>query len=237
LIQPRALIFDFDGVILESVALKLGAAARLFAGDKERIPEVMAYWRENVSLSRYVKLRHIYRRILHRPLGPGEEAELGRRFGEDIAQAYRTCPKVDGAEELLEAYSGRRLLFVASGTPQDELRDVVEAQGLSGYFDGVFGSPTSKPDICARILERWGLGREEVVMVGDSPLDLEAARATGIGFIGRETASPGVFQSRGVPVVADLRGLRAMLEDWAAVASPVAPSAAGVAAAGQQREE
>jgi phosphoglycolate phosphatase-like HAD superfamily hydrolase len=136
---------------------------------------------------------------------------------------------VEGAVELLESYRGRRLLFVASGTPETELRDVVHAQGLSGYFDGVFGSPTSKPDICAAILERWGLHRAEVVMVGDSPLDLEAARATGIGFVGREAESPGAFQGLGVPVVADLHGLRAMMEDRALVMNPGAASAANVA--------
>lgn len=224
--QIRALIFDFDGVILESVELKRRAAARLFPDHPERLPEVLRYWEENVSLSRYVKLRHIYARILHRPLSPQDEAELGAHFGADIAREYRSCPKVEGAVELLEAYRGRCLMFVASGTPEEELRDVVQAQGLAEYFDGVFGSPATKPDICRAILDRWAVDPAEAVMIGDSPLDLEAARAVGIDFLGRAHPAPGVFEGRDVPVVRDLREVRGLLDDRVLSARPGATAGA-----------
>ena len=224
--HTRALIFDFDGVILESVDLKLRAASRLFPNHPERLPEVLQYWRDNVSLSRYVKLRHIYAHILHQPLSPQDEAELGARFGADIACDYRSCPRVEGAVGLLEAYRGRCLMFVASGTPQDELRDVVQAQGLSEYFDGVFGSPAAKPAICRAVLDRWDVDPTEAVMIGDALLDLEAARAVGIGFVGRAHPAPGVFARRGVPVVRDLRELRGLLDDGVALARPGATAGA-----------
>ncbi len=224
--QIRALIFDFDGVILESVELKLQAAARLFPDHPERLSEALQYWRDNVSLSRYVKLRHIYAHILHQPLTPREEADLGARFGADIARDYLSCPKVEGAVDLLEAYRGRCLMFVASGTPEDELRDVVKAQGLAEYFDGVFGSPAAKPDICRAVLDRWDIDPAEAVMIGDAMLDLEAARAVDIGFVGRAHTAPGVFEGQGVPVVRDLCELRGLLDDRVLSARPGATARA-----------
>jgi HAD superfamily hydrolase (TIGR01509 family) len=66
----------------------------------------------------------------------------------------------------------------------------LEAKGLLGCFDAVHGRTRDldrmkpHPDIVRRALVSLGLGSEEAVMIGDSPVDVAAAREAGVGFIG-----------------------------------------------------
>src|SRR5262245_1160354 len=91
-----AIVFDFDGVILESVDVKTRAFAALFetfTGHKESI---VAYHLENLGISRYRKFEHIYGNILHMPFSEATKNELDRRFRELIFNEIRNCPFVPG---------------------------------------------------------------------------------------------------------------------------------------------
>ena len=79
--------------------------------------------------------------------------------------------------------------FISTGTPEEEIKIILEIKGLSKYFREVHGSPGKKPDHVKGILERFGYDKSEVVFIGDAPTDIEAARKNGITFIGRYTTS------------------------------------------------
>ena len=210
--RPDAIIFDCDGVVLESVEMKIAAFLDVLPQDPRRLEEVRRYYQEYSGLPRHEQLEHVFGRIYGLPLGPESEAEISRRYGAVIADDYRRCPLVPGARELLEAYSAHCPLFLVSGTPHDELDAVIEAHGLTPCFEGVFGSPTEKATHCAAILREWKLDPARVVMVGDSTADLDAARAVGIPFIGRRREGGTTFADAGVPTVGDLRELKELLD-------------------------
>jgi phosphoglycolate phosphatase-like HAD superfamily hydrolase len=91
-----------------------------------------------------------------------------------------------GALEFLNMAKERYLFFIASGTPQDELSDIVNTRGLTAYFTGIYGSPKTKPDIVKQIRSSYGFGNDEIVYVGDAQSDEDAARESGIVFIMRQ---------------------------------------------------
>jgi phosphoglycolate phosphatase-like HAD superfamily hydrolase len=200
----RAAVFDFDGVVLESADIKTNAFRRLFDGNEEAVAHHLAY----VGVSRYEKFRYITTAILKRPYTDAEERRLGERFSALVLDEVLRCPFVPGARELLERLAGELPLFVASGTPEDELREIVSARGLQGLFAEVYGTPPSKGEILRRILTERELGAEEVVMVGDAATDLAGAREAGVRFIGRVSAdAPNPFLDADVSVVCDLAEL------------------------------
>ena len=204
-VMPEVLVFDFDGVILESADIKTRAFRELFAAHPDRVDEIVAYHEANAGISRFLKFRHIYGSMLGRPLGPEEERALGERFADLVVEEVIRCPFVPGALEFLQANFREHALFVASGTPESELRRLVEARNLTAYFREVYGSPAGKPAILERILAMTGTPRASLVFVGDGMSDYEAAKAAGVEFIGR--ARPGgrhPFEGLGVPIVADL---------------------------------
>src|SRR5689334_4966199 len=145
---PAALIFDFDGVILDSVEIKTEAMRRLFAAEgPEDLAEIIALHRRLGGISRYRKFGLIYADILRRPLDRKKSAELGRRFEVLVADGVKSCGEIRGARAVLESYAGRTPLFVVSGTPQQELLASAHGRGLDHYFAELHGSPPGKPEI------------------------------------------------------------------------------------------
>lgn len=210
----RAIVFDCDGVLLESVDAKTEAYRALFGGYPGHLEAILAYHRANGGVSRYEKIRHVYRHILNQPLLEQELTDLCARFAELAFEKVLAAPLVQGVREFLRAYHERLPLFVASGTPQEELETILDLRCLRSYFRGVFGSPDTKRDILGRILADWRLSSLEVLVVGDAPTDWYAARDWGIPFIGRvngEDASPLPPEALAVSV-RDFEGLAAITE-------------------------
>jgi len=204
-IMPDVLVLDFDGVILESADIKTRAFRELFAAYPDELDAIVAYHEANAGISRFLKFSHIYRHLLDRPLGPEEERALGERFSDLVIDEVICCPFVPGALEFLQAHSRTCPLFLASGTPDGELQRLVAARKLTSFFREVFGSPMEKSAILERILAMTGKPRTSLLFVGDGMSDYEAAKAAGVGFIGR--ARPGrshPFEGLDVAVVADL---------------------------------
>ncbi len=190
-ISPRliqAVIFDFDGVLLESAEIKTRAFAMLFASIcPERVPEIVAYHEANMGYSRYVKFRHIFERILGQPLSLEAEQVLGKRFSAIVIDELLKAPLVPGAKGFVETACAakRYALFVASGTPEDELHTVAKAKGLWSNIVEWHGAPKTKPAIIRDVLARYHLAKDQVVFVGDAISDQRAAEETGLTFIGR----------------------------------------------------
>ena len=84
----------------------------------------------------------------------------------------------------------RTLVVAASGTPEGELRMIVDRRGLAPYFGGaVHGSPRAKADILGGLMQGWGLVPQQVLMIGDASTDHEAARQCGTQFVARTVPS------------------------------------------------
>ena len=204
--ELRALIFDFDGVILESADIKTQAFRDIFAQYPTYLPEILRYHLDNEGESRYIKFRHIYHSILGKDLDERELMVLGNRFSEVVGRHISQCLFVKGARRVLEDYQHKYLFFIASGMPQEELGSILESKGISRYFKGTFGYPPRKKNICESIMRRWGLSPEEIVFIGDSLTDYKEAVAAGICFIGR-TRSVDPFSGLDIIKIKDLDDL------------------------------
>lgn len=186
----RAVIFDFDGVILDSNALKTVAFAEVFARYPRHAAAMMAYHEAHVFQSRYAKFAYLVETLLGRPGDTALVGQLADDFASILRDRIAVCPLVPGARTLLGDLTGRVPLYLASMTPEPELRRLLEVHGLDGTFAGVFGCPPwPKADAVQRIVRIVG-GPEGVVMIGDSAGDQRAAAAHGVDFIARDSGLP-----------------------------------------------
>lgn len=201
------MVFDFDGVLFESVDVKTRAFAALYSGYGSGIvAKVVAYHLEHGGISRFVKFRHFHREFLGKPLSAAEEAKLGAQFSELVEDAVVRAHWIVGAREFLETWHGRLPLFVASGTPDEELKRIVGRRGMARYFAGVRGSPATKGEIISGFVAGHGLDRHRVLMVGDAGSDLQGALTAGVSFLGISSAPNPSFPAT-VPVLPDLARL------------------------------
>ena len=203
-----AVVFDFDGVIIESSDIKTEAFRRLFEYERTHVADIVELHLNHEGLSRYEKFEMIYKNILKRPLSSSEASELGRRFSDLVFAELLRCPFVPGATKLLQQLQSEHPLYIASGTPEEELLRIVEARELSGYFTGVYGSPALKAELLDRVARSLKISPKEVLFIGDAMTDLEGALEVGAPFVGRiHSGRPNPFAAYSVPVVTNLLAL------------------------------
>lgn len=206
-----ALIFDFDGVLVESTDVKTKAFATLYAGYGSEIErQVVAYHKEHAGISRFIKFQYFQEVFLGIPYSDADGESLSARFSQLVVDAVVEAPFVAGAKEFLDAQKGQMPMFVASGTPDGELHEIVQRRGMLSYFVSVHGAPSRKVQIINKLLKSYALDRSKVLMVGDALADLEGAHQAGVCFLGRVSGERNPFPA-GIDVIPDLRMLTARL--------------------------
>lgn len=199
-----ALVFDFDGVLVESVDVKTRAFASLYAEHgPQMVAKVVAYHLAHGGVSRFEKFRHFHQAFLNTTLSAAEEAALGARFSELVEDAVVAAPWIPGALEFLEAFHRRLRLFVASGTPEDELERILTRRGMRHYFSSTCGAPARKSAIIAGFTQNHTLDRSRVLMIGDSLTDYQEAMQAGVSFLGIASGTTQVLPQT-VAVMPDL---------------------------------
>jgi beta-phosphoglucomutase-like phosphatase (HAD superfamily) len=206
----RAIVFDFDGVILESANIKTEAFLELYAEYPDKLQAIREYHVGQAGISRYVKFEHIQRNILGLPYTDAVRKKVSAEFERLTRERIFRCPQVPGAETLLRGLRGRVLRIVGSGTPQAELELVVATRKMEDWFEELWGTPPMKADILRDVMARHNFSPQQVLMVGDGMSDYDAARETGTHFLARETET--AFDKLAVDKVKDMTEMAVWLD-------------------------
>ncbi|MDD5045091.1 MAG: HAD-IA family hydrolase [Candidatus Omnitrophica bacterium] len=208
----KAIVFDFDGVLVESVDIKTNAFARLFEGEgAEIVKQVVDYHLNHTGVSRFEKFRYFYKVLLKRELTEQKFKELCERFSVLVVEEVVKAPYVKGGKEFLDRYSNTYKCFVASATPQREIEDIIEKRKMGRYFAGIHGAPKLKSEAVKEIIEGNRLSAAEIVYVGDAMSDYSAAKDNGVRFIARIKDNEEIFATIDCLRINDLSGLSSIL--------------------------
>ena len=192
----KCLVFDCDGVILDSVPTKTKAFARLAEpyGEEARDRFVM-FHKTHGGVSRYRKFAWFFQEVLGKEITEEESQEWGRRFSEYSLDEIKKCPLIEGVEDVLTSWKGKLPMCVCSGTPTEELVQVLTLRRLDGFFDVILGSPPAKAEVLANIVRDLKQDPADVLMVGDASTDRDAAEKNGTLFYGcgPELKNDGLF--------------------------------------------
>ncbi|AKT40302.1 HAD family hydrolase [Chondromyces crocatus] len=214
-----AVLFDIDGTLVDSVDLHAEA------------------WRE--AMLRFG--RDVPAERLRWDIGKGADqllpsyfsAEELKRFGEELeeqrSELYmeKYFPRVrpfPGVRALFErmASEGRRVVL-ASSANERELDALVELTGVEDLIEASTSSDDADrskphPDIFEAALDKLGsVDLREVMVVGDTPYDAEAAGKLGLSAIGVRTggwSEERLLEAGCVAVYGDLKDLLAHHDEW-----------------------
>ena len=173
----KAIIFDFDGVIVDSTQIKSDAFRELFSMYPQG-EEIVDYHCKNGGISRFVKFRYIYKNILKKEWKESYTIKLGKQFSNFVVKKIITAPLIPGVEKFLTANYKVFNFFIASGTPERELRTIAKNKKVDSYFKGIYGSPKTKDRIIQNIMKHYCYSSQEIIFIGDAMTDRIAASKT-----------------------------------------------------------
>ncbi len=206
----EVVVFDFDGVLVDSVDVKTRAFVALYESYGPQVAEqVRAHHLAHGGISRYVKFEYYERVLLGREPTRERLEELADAFARLVVDQVVAAPEVPGASGLLDELDGRVPLHVASGTPEVELLEIVRRRGWDGHFESVRGTPATKAEILSGISAEWAVDPSRMLMIGDATTDLDGAWAAGTQFVG--LATEGDPFPAGTRVVASLGEVGAII--------------------------
>ena len=180
----HAVIFDVDGTLVNS-------------NDAQAKSWVEALKEFGYSVP-YEKVRPLIGmggdKVLPETIGVQKDSEKGKQISKRRSEIFKekylpTIQAFPGAQELLNRMREQGLkLAIASSAQPDELRSLLQIVGAADLIEDKTSSEDAKrskpdPDIMQVTLKKVGYPPNEVVMIGDTPYDIEAASKVGVATI------------------------------------------------------
>jgi HAD superfamily hydrolase (TIGR01549 family) len=202
----KAIVLDFDGVIVQSVGIKEQAFEKLFKGYAQ-YDKIIRFCHSHNDLIRFEKFKYVFQEILGKKYTARIHRELSREFSKVVVQQVIDCPAVAGAEEFLKYFKkNNTALYLATMNPRKEIIRILKARKLFKYFKRIYSWPWRKMDAIEDILKKNRLKRPQMVFIGDSLEDFKAAQQARVAFIGCQSNKP--LAQLSVPVFSNMKAIK-----------------------------
>ena len=184
--SKKLLVFDFDGVLVDSVDIKTEAFSKLYEPyGTDVVSKVVSHHCNNGGMSRFEKFRYYHQEFIGEVIDEDKVAELSDDFSALVKQAVISAPEIPGALAALKSFCDReKMCAVNSATPEEEIIDIINRRSLSEYFVRVYGAPANKKENLKKILNDCSATVENAVFFGDARSDLNAALSLQMNFVG-----------------------------------------------------
>ncbi|WP_369173392.1 HAD family hydrolase [Streptomyces sp. R28] len=200
------IIFDNDGVLVDSERLANGLLAEMLT--EAGLPTTLEESIQTYMGGSFARVRKLAEERAGRPL----PADFQERYQQRLLASLSTRLRpVAGARELLESLAASGIRFcVASSSNRERLALTLRVTGLSPLLgDRVFsvddvtaGKPA--PDLFLHAAARMGADPARALVLEDSPLGVEAARAAGMRVVGFAATTPADRLAKADHVIASL---------------------------------
>ena len=177
LLPARAVIWDMDGTLVDSATVVPDAfieTVRRLGGPEMTREQVVAHYDAGAP-----------QQMLGIMLGRQGEAEDGALYHQVLGELSDQVRVHDGIVDVLAELGGRGVpLAVFTGNSAEAAAILLAATGLRDHFAVVVGGnqverPKPAPDGVLLAAAKLGVEASDCVYVGDSPLDVGAARDAG----------------------------------------------------------
>ena len=200
----QAVIFDVDGTLVDSN----DAHARAWV-------QAITESGRHVEFSRVRPLIGMGGdKLLPAVAGVSIESPEGKSIADRRREIFRRdflphLQPTPAAQRLLEwLRDDRKKLVVASSAEEDELQGLLRVAGAAKMFESTASSDDAErskpdPDIVVAAIKQANCPVEQIIMIGDTPYDVEAALRAGIGIIGLRSGGWSDAELRGAVAIYD----------------------------------
>ena len=179
----KNIIFDFDGVIVDSEVLASKAFAKYFSKFYRSIKEEQFYKYAGKKTVEVIDLLSAKYKIENKENFTNEIFDI-------VAEVYsRDLKLVDGAKDYIS--KSNRDHFIGSNSNKDRIMDGLKLVDLDKIFlsDHVYSfdmveRPKPDPDIYLKVLNDNSLNIQETIIIEDSGVGVKAASSAGVRVFG-----------------------------------------------------
>ncbi|MCP6719759.1 MAG: HAD family hydrolase [Patescibacteria group bacterium] len=169
--QKRVLLFDFDGVIVDTFDLCLGINRKLGSS--------------SLSADDYRKRfeGNIYKHFEKQNI---DIEQTDNAFFKHYNPELLQFNPVEGIQEVIKELRKRYTLVIISSTINSPIQAHLEKYNLAQYFDKIFGSDVhrSKIEKIKMVFEQYNVQPKNCIFITDTLGDMREAEATGVRAIG-----------------------------------------------------
>ena len=172
-------IFDFDGVILDSNRIKSEAFSKSLIGEnKYLINKFIDYHKNNIGISRFVKFEYFFKSIKKQKNYKEDLDRVLTRYSKLSYEGLLSCEEISGVRNLLKYFFENDIeCFVVSGGEQNEVINVLKKRKMARFFKAIYGSPATKNENLNNIK------LDDALYFGDARSDYVAANFFNIDFV------------------------------------------------------
>ena len=183
--QIKAVIFDVDGTLIDSVDLHARAWQEVFLryGVRTDFQEV----RDQIGKGGDKLMQVFLSKDQIDRFGKEIEAERGKLFMRKYLPQVKPFPAIKGLFERLRKNGIK--IALATSAKDDELQAYKKITGIGPFLtedtsaDDVSNSKPN-PDVFRSAQKKLGIGPSNIIAIGDTPYDAESAGKAGIATIG-----------------------------------------------------
>ena len=185
----KVLIFDFDGVIVESSQIKhdcfLHAASKL-GGDKIRSELDLALRTKLVGAER----SRVADWFVKKTEGRVHKETYLQEFVSQLKSLEAKICLVPGFLDFFKKQVVNAKAAIVSAAPKSDILRILDLQGVSPHlFTSIQGSEDgTKVEGIRKVLQELQVPSQDCVFYGDMPSDYEAAKECGVPFVRVESA-------------------------------------------------
>ena len=146
LLKYNSIIFDCDGVILQSNQLKTQAFRKALSNEPiELVKKFIDYHKQNGGISRYLKFKYFYNEIKNESYSDQEINLAIDKYSKLVREELLLVEYVPGFLSVINFLNKHKIkCFVISGGDQLELNNIFKKRNIYKKFFRILGSPVSK---------------------------------------------------------------------------------------------
>jgi HAD superfamily hydrolase (TIGR01509 family) len=177
----KALIFDFDGLILDTETPEVSVWQSIYREHGYELP--VAEWEKTIGgygISNFDAAKHL--ELLSQ--GRLDAVSARARHREESEKIVHTSPVLPGVLDMIEQAKKNGLqVAIGSSSPHSWVDEHVKRLGIFDYFDHIIcqddvpaGRTKPNPDIFLKALDQLNVKHDAAVVFEDSPNGVTAAR-------------------------------------------------------------
>jgi len=201
--MSSAVLFDFDGIIVDSERLHWAAF--------NRVLETPVSWEDYVETLIGFDDRDAFKHLFPM-VGKNELADLIEKKAAAFQQLLESdgAAALPGAVELIQSLSGTLPLAICSGALREDILPILGKLGIDNAFDTIVTADDthiSKPDPAPYKLAMQKLGITSGLAIEDTPAGISSAKGAGLKVLAVTNSYPATALTQADSVVDSLEGL------------------------------